>query len=181
MVCTIQYGQAFVERGLSITSDTLQPNMVERTVVAQRTVYDGVCAMLSGDDPKAVHKIVVSKEMIRHCNAARMRYRNFLDEQKTLLNVSETTEDGKKSSNNGFEQARKKDELAKEKVKLADSEKLITKLTKEADELALKAETKNQIKLLAESNLKRKRVDELKINFNATKSKIQKMEREINV
>lgn len=83
-------------------------------------------------------------------------------------------------SNNGFEQARKKDELAKEKVKLTDSEKLISKLTKEADELALKAEKKNQIKLLAESNLKRKRIDELKKEFNATKCKIQKMESEIN-
>ena len=46
--------------------------------------------------------------------------------------------------------AQKKDELYKEKEKIAASEKKILKIT--LDELAVKAENKNKIQLLSESN-----------------------------
>ena len=63
MMFTLQHSQAFIERGFSINSDTLQPNMIERSIIAQITVYDAVSSKLSSD-PKAVHNIVVTKEMV---------------------------------------------------------------------------------------------------------------------
>ena len=68
----------------------------------------------------------------------------------------------------------------KEKNKLAVSVALILKLTKEADDLAVKAERKNQLKFLSESNAKRKRIDDLKTDSYALKSKVQKLEDQLN-
>ena len=74
---------------------------------------------------------------------------------------------------------KKKYELANEKNRLAASEKLIIKLTKKADDLAVKALKKNQLTHLSESNAKRKRVDGLKTGF-AFQTKMQKLEEEQN-
>ena len=150
MIFSLQHGQAFVERGFSINNDILKPNMVERTIIAQRTVYDAVSSKLS-DDPKAVQNIVVAKEMLRHCNAAKMRYRNFLDEQTINRPVANVSQE-RNSIQTEIAIAQKKDELFKEKEKIAASEKQILKITQEADELAVKAENKNKIQLLSESN-----------------------------
>ena len=73
----------------------------------------------------------------------------------------------------------KKYELANEKNRLAASEKLIIKLTKKADDLAVKALKKNQLTYLSESNAKPKRVDGLKTGFGF-QTKIQKLEEEQN-
>ena len=77
---TLQHGQAFVERGFSINSDLLKPNMLERTIVSQRIITDSVSSILTAD-PNAVQNIVIDKEMLRHCHTARIRYHNFLDEK----------------------------------------------------------------------------------------------------
>ena len=108
-----------------------------------------------------------------------MRYRNFLDEQninRPDANVSQE----RNSVQTEIAIARKKDELFKEKEKIAASEKQIVKITQEADELAVKAENKNKIQLLSESNVKRKRVDCLKTDLAALKSKVQKLEAELD-
>ena len=70
MIFSLQHGQAFVERGFSINNDILKPNMVERTIIAQRTVYDAVSIKLS-DNPKAVQNIVVTEEILLHCKLQR--------------------------------------------------------------------------------------------------------------
>ena len=64
-----------------------------------------------------------------------MRYRNFLDEQNTNrpdANVSQ--------------------ERNSVQTEIAIAQKQILKITQEADELAVKAENKNKIQLLSESN-----------------------------
>ena len=68
----------------------------------------------------------------------------------------------------------------KENNKLAVSVALILKLTKEANDLAVKAERKNQFKFFSESNAKLKRMDNLKTNSDALKSKVQKLEDQLN-
>ena len=57
---------------------------------------------------------------------------------------------------------------------------LILKLTKEADDIAVKAERKNQLKFLSKSNAKRKQIDDLKTESDVLKSKVQKLEDQLN-
>ena len=54
------------------------------------------------------------------------------------------------------------------------------KLTKEADDLTLKAERMKQLKFLSESNAKHKRIYNLKIDSDTLKSKVQKLEDKFN-
>ena len=84
MVFCMFHGQAFVERGFSVNSDVIDHNMLESTIVAQRRICDAVGHLLSTegvDDPKAVHKLNINKDMLRYCKLARSKYRTFLDEQ----------------------------------------------------------------------------------------------------
>ena len=42
LVCILSHGNATVESGFSINSDVLVENLLEKSVVAQRQVYDGI-------------------------------------------------------------------------------------------------------------------------------------------
>ena len=42
LVCILSHGSATVESGFSINSDALVENLLEKSVVAQRQVYDGI-------------------------------------------------------------------------------------------------------------------------------------------
>ena len=53
----------------------------------------------------------------------------------------------------------------------------VGKLEKEADQLAVKAENKNKLEYLAESNKKRKRAKDLMLEIDATKIKIRKLKK----
>ena len=53
----------------------------------------------------------------------------------------------------------------------------VGKLEKEADQLAVKAENKNKLEYLAESNKKRKRTKDLMLEIDATKIKIRKLKK----
>ena len=141
-------------------------------------MFDAVSSKLVGDI-KAVQNIPITKGMIRHCTAARSRYRNFLDEQQDA-NVSNTNGLQTHSVEASVSIDQLKDNLIKKKTKLVVSVTLLLKLTKEADDLAVKAERKNQLKFLSESNAKRKRIDDLKTDSNALKSKLQKLEDQLN-
>ena len=66
-----------------------------------------------------------------------------------------------------------------ETKKLRELEKKIETLSKEADELALKAERKGKMALIKDSNLKRKRISEFSEDVIATKAKILKLQDEI--
>ena len=62
-------------------------NMLERTLVAQRTALDAVSNKLVSDI-KAVPNIPIKKGMNRHCTAARSRYLNFLDLQTHITSTT---------------------------------------------------------------------------------------------
>ena len=113
--------------------------------------------------------------MIRLYTAARLRYRNFLDEQQDA-NVSNTNGSQTHSVEASVSIKQLKDKLIKETNKLAVLMALILKLTKEADDLAVKAERKNQLKFLSKSNAKCKQIDDLKTESDVLKSKVQKLE-----
>ena len=137
--------------------------------------FDAVSSKLVGDI-KAVQNIPIMKGIIWLCTPACSLYRNFLDEQQDT-HVSNTNGSQTHSVEASVSIEQVKDNLIKEKNKLAVLMTLILKLTKEADDLALKAERMKQLKFLSESNAKHKRIDNLKIDSDTLKSKMQKLGR----
>ena len=172
MIFTMFHGQSLVERGFSVNADTVDTNMREQTLVARRTVYDSVANLLGQqniNEPKAVAKLDINKDVLKYCRSARNRYRQFLEEKKA---------DEKKKIKDGSmnEVVKNKDLLEAEKRKVASFEKNIEKVSGEADLLALKAQKLSKFDLLAESNLKQKRVSELRSDLLTVKAKVQKLE-----
>ena len=62
LLLTLCHIQSAVERGFSVNSDTVTPNLRNETLVSLRTVYDAL-KVLQID----VSKFVVTKELIGHC------------------------------------------------------------------------------------------------------------------
>ena len=142
--------------------------MLEQTFVSQRTVCDSVADILetqSIPDKKAIEHIEISAEMLKYCRAARNRYRNYLDERKA---IEKQVEDER---NNG--ELKKMMESEQKKAQIFERD--IKKLRDEADTLAVNAEKKGKLGLLAESNKKRKRVNDLTKELEATQNKIRKL------
>ena len=77
MLLTISHGQASVERGYSVNKDMLFENLHEKTVVALRTVHDSISTL-----EDHFTKLPLTTAMKRHVMSARMRYGQYLDEQK---------------------------------------------------------------------------------------------------
>ena len=151
-----------------MNADVQQTNMAERTFVSQRIICDSVAHMLekkSVSDKKCVQSITVSAKMLQYCRGARSRYTSFLDERRLQ---------GEKAKEETY-----KDELRKqlecEKKKLESVEKNIGKLDLEVKQLAIKAEAKNKMELLTESNKKRERQEELITESEKIKEKIRRL------
>ena len=62
ILLTLCHSQSAVERGFNVNSDTVTPNLRDKTLVSMRTVFDTV-KVLKID----VSSFVVTKELIRHC------------------------------------------------------------------------------------------------------------------
>ena len=174
MIFSLFHGQSSVERGFSINADTIDNNMEERTIVARRTVHDAVQSLLhhkSVDDSKGVAHMekFIDKEMFKYCRSARNRYRIFLEEKKSSVK-------NKKGCDSKEVGDRNVALLEAEHNKLDTLEKDINKIENEANDLALKAERQNKLSFVVESNLKRKRVTELKSEATLVRSKILKLE-----
>ena len=61
LVCILSHGNATIESGFSINSDVLVENLLEKSVVAQRQVYDGI------HHSGGVLKVDITKFMIKKC------------------------------------------------------------------------------------------------------------------
>ena len=165
------HGQSAVERGFSVNKETIDNNMLERTIVSRRIICDSVAHTLNQKkmDPKAVYEMEISPGMLKHSRSARNAYKNLLDSYKDQ-------EKRKLKHDSLNEMLKTRAVLKVEKRKLVSFEKEIEKVSKEADTLAMKAERKTDFDLLTESNQKRKRVHELKNELSAVKAKVQKLE-----
>ena len=171
MMLVMSHGQSFVERGFSINKDTLEVNMLERTLVAHRMICDGVASSLSKlEDPSDISKLKVTDKMISYCRSARQKYRNFLEEQRNKAEKSKS--EAKKSSI--------RSELVKEKADQKTLESTIDRLRKEADTLAQRAQDERKFSLIEESNDMRKRCSDHMNQLEERKVKIAKLEDHLN-
>jgi len=93
MILTLSHGQASVERGFSTNKDVIVVNMLERTVVAQRVICDGINNLLNSTDTTGldVSKIEITTEMLQSCKGARMKYETYLDQQRIDIKKRDAT------------------------------------------------------------------------------------------
>ena len=149
MIFTLSHGQATVERRFSVNKDIIATNMLQRTIVAQRKICDGVKYSLKDEkkENSDISKITITDKMIRYCKGARIKYEEYLDQERkgSLKTRMET------------EKAKIIEELGKERFSKDKLENAAERWRKEADELAEKAEQVKSMSLLAESNACRKR------------------------
>jgi hypothetical protein len=92
----ISHGNASVESGFSINEDILVENMKERTIIAQRTIYDAI-RKAGGCQSVCINQDMLSKYKMSHTN-----YRFYLEEAR---------KDQEKVTNAAAEHKRQLDEL----------------------------------------------------------------------
>ena len=121
MLLTILHGQASVERGYSVNKDMVIENLHEKTVVALRTVHGSISTL-----EDHFTKLPLTPAMKRHVMSARMRYGQYLDEQK-----KESLNEQQRKKRKGVQLSIREAERKKSKVDTS-----INILGKEADDLA---------------------------------------------
>ena len=141
MLLTISHGQASVERGYSVNKDMLIENLHEKTVVALRTVHDSISTL-----EDHFTKLPLTPAMKRHVMSARMRYGQYLDEQK-----KESLNEQQRKKGKGVQLSIREAERKKSKVTQAST-------SLEAGDLAKSAEAKHDFTLLTKSNVLRLKV-----------------------
>lgn len=169
MVFTLSHGQAAIERGFSVNKETIETNMLEMTIVAQRMICDGVKRELSNENSDDVSKLIINKEMMKYCSRARAKYGYYLDDNRENLKKSQAAVTKQKI----------KEELEKERKNKANWANSYDRYMKRADELAVKAETDKKMSLISESNASRKRAREILEQLEVVSAKILKLESQL--
>ena len=157
MLLTILHGQASVERGYSVNKDMLIENLREKTVVALRTVHDSISTF-----EDHFTKLPLTPAMKRHVMSERMRYSQYLDEQK-----KESLNEQQRKKRKGVQLSIREAERKKSKVDTS-----IDILVKEADDLAKSAVAKHDFTLLTKSNA-------LRLKVAQQSQEIHKLEKEL--
>ncbi|CAM4635460.1 unnamed protein product [Leuciscus chuanchicus] len=158
---TLSHGQAAVERGYSVNKDMLVENLKERSLIALRLVQDAMAE-------RAVDE-ALPKDLIQHCKGARMRYMQYLEDEKK--NKEQTANEKKrKELHQDIENVK-----AKQRRIMKSSEMM----QKEADEMAMKAEKKQDFTLLSKSNAYRKSVAEKKEELQALAKTLEDLQESI--
>lgn len=158
LILTLSHGQASIERGFSINKEVVVENLKEQNLVALRLVCD---EMKTHD----VHETVITKELLSYARSARMKYQHYLDDQKNKKSEEEKAR--KRSA--------KTEEVKSLKKRRLEIENAIQTMTKEADNMALKAESKKDFTLLAKSNSFREKTAKMSQEVEKLKDKINKL------
>ena len=140
-VLLLSHGQASVERGFSVNRQVETENILGDTVTARRIVCDSVNA-IGG----VLNVDVSNRKLLMSCAAARHQYLAYLENEKK---VKETEASGRKRK------AMEAEVASLKKRKLA-VETDIQSLTKDADDLADKAEKQHKVTLITKSNAMRR-------------------------
>ena len=77
IIFVLSHGQADVERGFNINGELLVENMKELSLISQRIVCDHFSACKND-----LHNYQVDKKLLLSCKGARMKYDNYLENEK---------------------------------------------------------------------------------------------------
>ena len=83
LVCILSHGNATVESGFSINSDVLVENLLEKSVVAQSQVCDGI------HHSGGVLEVDITKSLIKSVNISHSRYQDGLKESRKKRSEAE--------------------------------------------------------------------------------------------
>ena len=167
MILTLSHGQAAIERGFSVNKNLSSTNMLQKTIVAQRIVCDGVSKILGPND--GLENFQIENALLAFVRNSRGKYEQYQKENK--INSKETAIANSKK--------KLKDEISSELKYIENLEKSVMRLEKEANSLSEEAEREKKMSLLKDSNKSRKRSFELKEDINESKSKIKRLEKEL--
>ena len=167
IILTLSHGQAAIERGFSVNKNLSSTNMLQKTIVAQRIVCDGVSKILGPND--GLENFQIENALLAFVRNSRGKYEQYLKENK--INSKETAIANSKK--------KLKDEISSELKYIENLEKSVMRLEKEANSLSEEAEREKKMSLLKDSNKSRKRSFELKEDINESKSKIKRLEKEL--
>lgn len=156
MLLILSHGQASVERGFSINKASEVENLKESSYVARRTVHDYItyCG--------TIHDIPITKELRMSASSARMKYMQYLEDERAKKNAASTQEKRKEVF----------DEIENLKKKRAHLEKDIDTSETSVDKLSLKAESSKNIGLFIKCNAIRKEISQKKQELTNLKTKI---------
>lgn len=76
LIFILSHGNAFAERGFSVNKELLVPNLQERSLVAQRIIYDNIATV------REVKNVIISKNLQESVGKSRLRYDSALKKKK---------------------------------------------------------------------------------------------------
>ena len=160
LLLTLSHGQAAVERGFSIKSGLLVPNLKTQSLVSQRVICDTIA--LSG---LPVADFEITPGQLQSCSHAHARYTAYLEEQRKEKDKQRKCQ----------KRAAEESELNNAKKKLKKLELTLESLNKDADKQALQAEQKSSFTLLAKSNALRQKAKQMEGDIKKQKDVVGKL------
>ena len=86
IICSMSHGQACIERGFSVNTEVLDPNMEEHSLKSQRLVYDQILA-----SEVKVHELKITKDLVKECKLAHRCYTEHLSARKDNKKAEENS------------------------------------------------------------------------------------------
>ena len=167
IICTMSHGQACIERGFSVNTEVLDPNMEELSLKSQRLVYDQILA-----SEVKVHELKINKDLVKECKLAHRRYTEHLSARR----------DNKKAEENSLKRKSIDEEIVLVKRKKQEVEDTIRDLKKDADTLGYEAEKEENMTLLTKANafrLAAKEKEETLKNLNIALLRMEKSKEDL--
>lgn len=157
MLLVLSHGQATVERGFSVNREVETENLSDKALVARRIICDHITAV------GGLRKMKVTKELLLAASSARYKYHSYLEQER-----QERKEKEQKNLKRKLHE--ELDDIKKRKKQTVTD---IKELTKDADKLAMKAENKGNLTLLAKSNSMRAKATEKEAQLKLLEKKLE--------
>ena len=160
IICSMSHGQACIERGFSVNTEVLDPNMEELSLKSQR--HDQILAR-----EVKVHELKITKDLVKECKLAHRRYTEHLSARK----------DNQKAEENSLKRKSIDKEIVLVKKKKQEVEDTIRDLKTDADTLGYEAEKEENMTLLTKANafrLAAKEKEETLKNLNISLLRMEK-------
>ena len=164
IIFVLSHGQADVERGFNINGELLVENMKELSLISQRIVCDHFSACKND-----LHNYQVDKKLLLSCKGARMKYDNYLENEKKKQVLTEKSRKRKLIT----------DEIVivkKEKKDLLDR---IASLDTDITKYSFEAEKKKDFTLLTKANAFRNTKTEKEKSVAALGTTSEKLEKDL--
>lgn len=137
LIFCLSHGQSAIERGFKANKEFIQENQAESSLKSLRILHDHMIAK-----EVQAHNFPITRELVKSVRCARSRYVEINNEKKKLK-VDSRKALKRKAISTEIEEVQKKKRFLQTSINT---------LVKDADELALKAQTDADFQILGRSN-----------------------------